>query len=335
MPVQLDVKRAVLFCVGHLVRRGKLIRGHVSGQTVCKKLFVAGHKLYVRNVEVVVRADAVILQRIQAAAKLALDHDGMQPCRAELAIEFSELRRAHGLIQHLPDDLLLGYSKQRGVLLGAGRLADGLEEDWQQLLLVGQRKDDRPIHLFGGQISTGDSRFGDMKKLCFCGGQGHVRMPNPFSGFFDGVGDEQRGGADERAQRVADHVIHLRHTESIAVLGILDSCAENAADERREGNSTPTVPLQRQHIGQRQPQREEKKHVHQHFPVELRLLTGSGKCGEWGENEPIIAGCAGQDGDVEDGYNGYTKQYKICHHPPTSPNFRAQVSPSDNGYNDC
>ena len=64
MPVQLDVKRAAVFCVGHLVRRGKLICRGVGGQTVGKKLLMAGHKLRVGNVEVVVRADAVILQRI-------------------------------------------------------------------------------------------------------------------------------------------------------------------------------------------------------------------------------------------------------------------------------
>ena len=53
--------------------------------------------------------------RIQAAAKLALDHDGVQSCGAELAIEVSKLCRAHRLVQHLPDDLLLGHSEQRGV----------------------------------------------------------------------------------------------------------------------------------------------------------------------------------------------------------------------------
>ena len=90
-----------------------------------------------------------------------------------------------------------------------------------------------------------------MKKLSLRGGQGHVRVPSPFFVFFDGVGDEQRGGAEERAQRVADHVIHLRHAESVAVLGILDSCAERAADKRCEGDSAPTVPLSRQGIGER------------------------------------------------------------------------------------
>ena len=77
MPVQLDVKRAAVFCVGHLVRCGQFISGRVGSQTVYKKLLMAGHKLRVGNVEVVVRADAVILQRIQAAAKLPLDHNGV------------------------------------------------------------------------------------------------------------------------------------------------------------------------------------------------------------------------------------------------------------------
>ena len=70
-------------------------------------------------------------------------------------------------------------------------------------------------------------------------------MPNPFSGFFDGAGDEQRGGADERAQRVADHVVRLRKPQRVTVLGVLDSRAERAADERCEDDSKPAVPLSR------------------------------------------------------------------------------------------
>ena len=257
MPVQLDVKRAVFFCVGYLVRRGQFVRRRIGSQAICKKLLVAGHKFRIRDVQIIVRTDAVILQRIQAAAKLTFDYDGVQTCRTQFLIKVSKLRRTHSLIQHLPDDLLFGYGKQRGIFLGNRRFADGLKEDRQQLLLIGQRKDGRPIHAFGGQSTARDGSFGDMEKLCFGGGQGHVRMPNPFSGFFDGVGDEQRGGTDERAHRVADHVIHLRHTEGVAVLSVLDSCAEDAADERREADSEPKIPLLRQRIGQCQPQREE------------------------------------------------------------------------------
>ena len=69
--------------------------------------------------------------------------------------------------------------------------------------------------------------------------------------FSNGVGDKQRGGTDERAQRVTDHVIHLRHAEGVAVLCVLDSCAENTADECCEGDSKPTMPLLRQGIGER------------------------------------------------------------------------------------
>ena len=155
-----------------------------------------------------------------------------------------------------------------------------------------------------------------MEKLCFGGGQGHVRVPNPFSVFFDGVGDEQRGGTDERAQRVADHVVRLRKPQRAAVLRVLDSRAERAADERCEDDSAPTVPLPRQGVGQRQPQREEEKDVHQHRAVELRLLACSGKRGEGREDEFVVAGCAIQNGGAEDGYDSCTKQHKICHRPP-------------------
>ena len=64
MPMQFDVKWAVAFCVRYLVRCGKLVSGRIGGQAVRQKLFVAGHKLRVRDIKIVVRADAVISQRI-------------------------------------------------------------------------------------------------------------------------------------------------------------------------------------------------------------------------------------------------------------------------------
>lgn len=204
------------------------------------------------------------------------------------------------MVQHLRDDLLLDGGKQRRVFRGGRRFAGSLEEDRQQLLLVGQCEDGRPVHLFGGQISARDSSFGDMEKLCFGGGQGHVRVPSPFFVFFDGVGDEQRGGADERAQGVADHVVRLRKPQRAAVLGVLDSRAEDAADECREGDSAPTMPLLRQGIGQRQPQREEEKYIHQHLAVEFRLLECGGEGGKRGEDGLGNYHRAGQDGGVED-----------------------------------
>ena len=140
MSVQLDVKWAVAFCVRYLVLCGKLVSGRIGGQAVCKKLLMAGEKFAVRNQKIVVRADAVISQRIEAVAKLTLDHDGVQPCRAEFVIEVSKLRRAHGLVQHLRDDLLLDGGEQRRVFRGGRRFAHGLEDDRQQLLLPRQRE---------------------------------------------------------------------------------------------------------------------------------------------------------------------------------------------------
>lgn len=247
MAVQLDVKRAVFFCVGHLVRRGQLIRWRVGGQAVCKKRLMAGENLTLWNEEVVVRADAVIAQRVEPAAKLPLDHNGVQSGGPELPIEVCKLRRAHGLVQHLPDDLLLDGREQRGVLPGGRRFADGLEEDGQQLLLVCQSEDGRPIHGLRRQLPTGDGSLGDMQKLRFCGSQGHGR--GPFLVFFHGVGQQQRCCADERPQRVADHVIRLRHAEGEAVLRVLDPRAEDAAGQRREGDAVPAVPPSRQGVG--------------------------------------------------------------------------------------
>lgn len=285
MPMQFDVKWAAVFCVGHLVRRYQLVHRRVGGQTVCKKLPMAGHKLRVGNVEVVVRADAVILQRIQSAAKLTLDHDGVQSRRAEPLVESCKFRCPHGLVQHLRDDLLLDGGEQRRVFRSGRRFAGGLEDDRQQLLLPRQRENGRPVHVFSGDIPAGNGSLGDMKKLSLRGGQGHVRVPSPFFVFFDGVSDEQRGGAEERAQRVADHIVRLRKSQRVAVLGVLDSRAERAADERCEDDSAPTVPLSRQGVGKRQPQREEEEGVHQHLAVEFGLLPRGGQGGKGGENQ--------------------------------------------------
>ena len=189
MAVQLDVKRAVLFCVGNLVRRGQVVRRRVGGQAVCQQRLMAGEKLALRDEKVVVRTDAVILERVQAAAKLPLDHNGVQSGGPELPVEICKLRRAHGLVQHLPDDLPLDGREQRGVLPGGRHLADGLEEDGQQLLLVCQREYGRPVHGLRGQLPAGDGSLGDMQKLRFCGSQGHSR--GPFLVFFHGVGQQQ------------------------------------------------------------------------------------------------------------------------------------------------
>lgn len=230
-------------------------------------------------------------------------------------------------MQHLPDDLLLGYGEQRGVFRGGRRFAGGLKKDRQQLLLIGQRENGRPVHLFGGQISAGDGSFGDMQELCFGGGQGHVRVPSPFSGFFDGVSDEQRCRADERAQRVADHVVHLRHAEGIAVLCVLDSHAENAADKRREGNPAPAVPLSRQRIRERQPQREEEEDVHQHRAVELGLLAGGGKSGEGGEDDSGDSRCAGQDRGVKNDERSRAGERGVEKHSSPFPDPLAEHGP--------
>lgn len=327
MPVQLDVKRAAVFRVGHLVRRCQLVRRRAGAQAVRQKLFVASHELRVRGVEIVVRADAVVGLRVQAAAKLPLDHDGVQPHSAELAVEVGKLRRTHRLVQHLPDDLLLGHSEQRSVFLSGGCLANGFKEDWQQFLLVGQRKNGRPVHFFGGQISARDGRFGDIQKLYFSGRQGHVRMPNPFSGFFDSVGAKQRCGTDERAQRVADHVVRLRKPQRVAVLGVLDSRTENAADERCEGDFAPAMPLSRQGVGKRQPQREEEEDVHQHLAVNLRLYPRSGQGRKGGEDGLGKPRRASQDGGVEDDERSHTGERGVEKYSPSFPDPLAEHGP--------
>ena len=141
---------------------------------------MAGGKFAIRDVEVVVSADAVILQRIQTAAKPALDYDRVQPRRAELLVEGYKLRCAHGLAQHLRDDLLLDGREQRSVFRRGGRFAGSLKHERQQLLLPSQRKNGRPVHVFSGYLPAGNGHLDDMQKLCFGSGQGHVRVPSPF-----------------------------------------------------------------------------------------------------------------------------------------------------------
>lgn len=317
--VQLDVKWAVFFCVGHLVRRGQLVRRRVGGQAVCKKRLMAGEKLALRDEEVVVRTDPVVPQGVEPAAKLSLHHNGVQSGGPEPAVEVGELRRADSLVQYLPDDLLLDGREQRGVLPGGGRFADGLEEDGQQLLLVGQRENGRPVHSLRGQLPAGDGSLGGMQKLRFGGSQGHGR--GPFLVFFYGVGEKQRGRADERAQRVADHVVRLRHAEGEAVLRVLDPRAEDAAGQRREDDAEPAMPGARQGVGQRQPQREEEEDVHQHLPVKLRLLPRSRESGEGGEDKSCVPLRTAEHGRIEYGYRHQNAQNEV----PSSPTPNSYV----------
>lgn len=120
--------------------------------------------------------------------------------------------------------------------------------------------------------------------------------------FFHGVGQQQRGRADERPQRVADHVIRLRHAQGKAVLRVLDPRAEDAAGQRREGKPPPAVPCARQGVGQCQPQWEEEEDVHQHFAVEFRLLPRGREGGEGGEDKSCVPLRAAKYGRIEYGY---------------------------------
>lgn len=280
-----DVERTAAFRVGHFVRRCQLVRRRIGGQAVCEKLLMAGEKFAVRNQKIVVRADAVISQRIEAAAKLTLDHDRVQSRRTELLVESCKFRCPHGLVQHLRDDLLLDGGEQRRVFRGGRRFAHGLEDDRQQLLLPRQRENGRPVHAFSGDFPAGNSSLGDMQKLSLHGGQGHVRVSSPFFVFFDGVSGKQRRSTEKRAQGVADHIVRLRKSQRVAVLGVLDSRAERTADERCEDDSAPTVPLSRQGVGKRQPQREEEEDVHQHLAVEFGLLPRGGQGGKGGKDQ--------------------------------------------------
>ena len=204
----------------------------------------------------------------------------MQSCRTEFAVKRRKLRRSHGLIQHLSDDLLLDCREQRSVFLGGRRPADGLKENRQQLLLLSESKDIGPVHVRRRAVSTGDRRFDERNKLCFSRRKGHHGVSCPFLMFFHDVGDHQRGRADKRTQRVADHVIRLRHTKGIVVLGVLNDGAQQTGKERCNTNAHPSAEPLWERVGERQPQGEEEEYVHQHFAVKLRLLLGSGKGGK-------------------------------------------------------
>ena len=127
--------------------------------------------------------------------------------------------------------------------------------------------------------------------------------------------DKQRRRAEQRAERVAEHVVRLRKSQRKAILRALDPRAEQAAGKYCDADPPPVVPSPRQRIRERQPQREEEEHVHQHLAVELRLLPGGGEGGKGSEDKAAATGHAGQEGGVENDYNGHTRQHKICHRP--------------------
>ena len=137
---------------------------------------MAHHKLCVRDAHIVIRTDAVILQRIQAAAQYSLDHKRMESCRTELPIELCKLHGTHSLVQHLSDDLFFYGVKQYGILIGSGRFAHSFKEDRHELLLPCYGKDSLPVYVFGRQLPTGNSGFGDLQELGFDGGEDHVAV---------------------------------------------------------------------------------------------------------------------------------------------------------------
>lgn len=113
---------------------------------------------------------------------------------------------------------------------------------------------------------------------------------------------KQRRRAEQRAERVAEHIIRLRKSQREAILRVLDPRAEQAAGKYCDADPPPVVPSPRQRIRERQPQREEQEHVHQHLAVELRLHPRSGEGGKGGEDGLVIAGGAGQERGVENDY---------------------------------
>ena len=123
--------------------------------------------------------------------------------------------------------------------------------------------------------------------------------------------DKQRRRAEQRAERVAEHVVRLRKSQREAILRVLDPRAEQAAGKGCDADPKPTVPPARQGVREREAEREEEKYVHQHLAVELRLHPRSGEGGKGGEDKAAAAGHAGQEGGVEDDYNGHTRQRKI------------------------
>lgn len=101
--------------------------------------------------------------------------------------------------------------------------------------------------------------------------------------------DKQGRRAEQHAERVAEHVVRLRHAEGEAVLRVLDPRAEQAAGKYCDADPPPVVPSPRQRIREREAEREEEKYVHQHLAVELRLLPRGGEGGKGGEDKAIAA----------------------------------------------
>ena len=87
------------------------------------------------------------------------------------------------------------------------------------------------------------------------------------------------------------------------------------------------MPLSRQGIGKRQPQREEEEDVHQHLAVNLRLYPRSGQGCEGGEDDSGDSRCAGQDGGVEDDERSRAGERGIEKHSPPFPDPLAEHGP--------
>ena len=175
-------------------------------------------------------------------------------------------------------------------------------------------------------VAVGNCGSDNMENSCSSGAHG----PNPLLIFFDEMCSKQRSSADKRAQRIADYVVHLCHTKRIAVLRILNSCAEHTTNKRREDDSAPAMPLLRQRIGKRQSKRKEEEHVHQQLPIELRLLPCRGEGSKGRKNEFIVTGCTGQDGGIKDSGSRHAKNDDIDCQPSLPADVLAEDCPSKN-----
>ena len=126
--------------------------------------------------------------------------------------------------------------------------------------------------------------------------------------------DKQGRRAEQRAERVAEHIVRLRHAEGEAVLRVLDPRAEQAAGKGCDADPKPTVPPARQGVREREAEREEEKYVHQHLAVELRLHPRSGEGGKGGEDKAAALSAAEQ-GRIKDHRSAHEQQRKIPRPP--------------------
>ena len=135
---------------------------------------------------------------------------------------------------------------------------------------------------------------------------------------FPTVGYPPGRAAQQRSQRVHDDVVHLTSSQTVTVLQKFNSRRRKARQHDRDGDGQLPFP---QHERQGQPDGEKQQNIHQHRPVQFRLLSGLPEVLKWNKHSfrRFFPSCA--DRHIEDHRRDPGKNGRVEYPPPPAALF--------------